>query len=95
MEDKGYAYSETITFWRNKKVQWNWFGIRYGIRRSDKMQWFPVWNRSCNSYRELQFGFGLWYLAVVYSKRRSNYNKWYYKYLPFRNKFWKLYNLIA
>jgi len=81
--------------WQSKSCDWNWASISYGIRRSEKYQYFPIWNMSDNSSRSILFGIGLWYIEFTYHKKgRSFQNKWFAKYLPFRNRLFRVYNLL-
>ena len=91
----GYNYSVRKTIWQSKKCAWNWLAISYGIRNSDKAQYFLVWNMSDNSSRSLLFGFRFWYVQLTYHKKGKSFqNKWFAKYLPLRRRWWRLYNLI-
>jgi len=95
IDDFGYNYSINKLIWRSKKLPWNYLCISYGIRNSEIPQYFPIWNMSNNSSRSLLFGFRFWYFQIEYHKRgKSVQNKWFGKYLPFRKRLWKFYNLI-
>lgn len=94
--DKGRYYSHNRKIlWQSKKTAWNWIAISWGLRDSDIRQYFPIWNSSDNSQRSLMFGFGFWYFEFIYHKAGQTFQyKWYGKYLPFRKKLWRFYNLI-
>ena len=95
IDNFGYNYSVRKIVWQSKKCSWNWISISYGLRRSDIPQYFPIWNMSDNSSRSLLFGFRFWYFQFTYHKKcKSFQNKWFSRYLPFRKRFWKLYNLF-
>lgn len=55
-----------VVLWRSKKNSYTWFAIGYGIRRSDRIQLFPVWNMSNNSQKSLLFGFWKLYVQIIY-----------------------------
>lgn len=61
--------NNTITIYQNKRIVHNWFNIRYGTRRSKKLQLFPVWNTSNNCQKSLMFGFLKFYFEIVYHRK--------------------------
>lgn len=52
--------------WQSKKASYNHVSIGFGIRRSDKLQWFPIWNMSHNCQKALLFGFWKFYFEMAY-----------------------------
>jgi hypothetical protein len=66
-----YAHTECLKVWQSKNCAWNWIYLRYGIRRSDVYQVFPVWNMSNNNERSLLFGFGFWHITLTYHRKES------------------------
>jgi hypothetical protein len=88
----GYRARRYKIFWNSKTCSWQHFMIEYGIRWSEKYQYFPVWNVSNNSSRALLFGFGLYYLYIIYN-RRSSFNQ--SRKLPFKHRLNKFYKLIS
>ena len=87
----GFNYSKQRIIWDSKTCAWNWLIIQWGIRRSDKLQRFPIWNMSNNNERSVIFGFGLWYFQIIYHRKLAfNQNRK----LLFRKKLWKVYQLI-
>lgn len=68
---KGYRARRAKTIWKNKKCKWNWVSIEYGIRWSNHLQIFPVWNMSCNTKRALMFGFMKLYFQVNYNRKKG------------------------
>ncbi len=88
----GYNYSKQRIIWESTKCAWNWIIIRWGIRRSDVLQRFPIWNTSHNNARSLMFGFGFWYFEISYM-RKHTFNQTR-KFL-FRKRLWKFYQLIC
>lgn len=87
----GYSVSRFKILWSGKTDYWNWFGIEYGIRRSDFWQIFPIWNISHNGQRGLKFGFWKLYFDVIYY-RKSSFNQ--NRKLFLRKKLWKFYQLL-
>lgn len=90
----GYGYNATKTkfIWQSKKCSWNNIRINWGIRRSEMMQIFPIWNSSHNCQRALMFGFGLIYFEIVY------YRKGYFnqnRKLFMKRKLWHFYQLVS
>ena len=91
----GYGYhasSRLYILWKNKKVSWNWFGFQYGIRWSDNLQFFPIYNVSHNSQRALMFGFWKLYIQITYYRAGSFNQK---RKFIFRKQLWKFYQLVA
>jgi hypothetical protein len=46
---------------------WHHFSIRFGIRRSDKIQLWPYWNSSNNSERSCYIGIWKFFIQPVWS----------------------------
>jgi len=91
IEGYGYDFSERKILWQSKKVSWNHIAISYGIRSSDILQRWPIWNTSHNSRRALLFGWGLWYFEIEYYRKKSfNQNRKF----PYRSRLWKFYQLF-
>lgn len=92
-EKDGYGYRARRfkTLWQNKKIGWNWFGIEWGIRWSEKIQIFPIWNASHNCQRSLMFGVWKVYFQIIYH-RSGYFNQ--DRYLPFRRYLWNFWQLI-
>lgn len=57
------------TIWQtsNKEQSWRHVFISFGIRRSDKLQFWPIWNTSHNRQRALLFGLWKFYFEIGYS----------------------------
>ena len=93
IDNKGFNSTDHKTLWQSKIVKWNWVRLSYGIRNSDKPQYFPIWNMSNNNNRALLFGLGFWFLDITYHRVYSFNQR---RYLPLR-KFriiYKLYQLF-
>lgn len=87
----GYRATRSIILWSSKTCAWQHLLLRYGIRWSDKLQWFPVWNTSNNCDRSLLFGFWKLYFEISYARKGSFNQK--IKYFM-RNPLWKFYRLV-
>jgi hypothetical protein len=70
----GYRAIRNITIWRSKKCSWNYLFLSYGIRWSDKNQYFPIWNTSNNSSRSIMIGFLKLHISFSYN-RKGRYNQ--------------------
>jgi hypothetical protein len=92
IDGMGYRARRFKTLWHSKKTSWNWLGIEWGIRWSDRWQIFPIWNVSHNEQRSLTFGFGLLYFQVIYYRAKP-FNQ--DRKLFLRRPLWKFYQLIA
>lgn len=91
VEGKGYNYSERLILWKSKKVKWSFLSFEYGIRNSDKNQYFPIWNMSNNTQRSLLLGVGFWFIQFTYNRKKPfNQNRKF----PYRKRFWSLYQLL-
>lgn len=57
-----------FTIWEtsSKEKPWRHVFISIGIRRSDKLQFFPIWNTSDNCQKSLLFGCWKLYLEIGY-----------------------------
>lgn len=71
---KSYYARRMFVVWKNKNVPWNWLAFEYGIRRSNKLQIFPIWNASTNGARSLIFGFWKFYIQVIWH-RKNGFNQ--------------------
>ena len=92
-ENFGYNYTERITLWKSDIVSWCNLSISYGIRRSKRVQYFPIWNTSNNCTRSLLFGLGFWMIEFSYNRKKSfNQKQW----IPFRRNrwVWKTFQLL-
>lgn len=65
----GYRARRFLMLWHSNKCAWNWFAIEYGIRWSDKLQWFPIWNSSHNNQRSVTFGIWKLYFQLIYYRK--------------------------
>lgn len=54
------------TVWQSRKVAWEHVFFSFGIRRSDKIQYWPIWNMSNNCERAYLFGFWKFYFEIGY-----------------------------
>lgn len=88
----GYHAERYKILWKSTQFSWNWFGIRYGLRYSDKLQIFPIWNVSHNNQRALMLGCWKFYIAIIYCRKYSFNQK---RKLFLRNKLWKFYQLVS
>ena len=88
----GYKATRFVIVWKNENVSWNWSAFKYGIRWSDKLQFFPIKNVSNNSQRSLMFGFLKLYFQVILH-RRTSFNQ--SRKLILRKKLWKFYQLVS
>jgi len=61
----GYRARRNKILWHSGKPG-NYFCIEYGIRWSDKIQYFPIWNTSHNCQKSLLFGFWKLYFEIIY-----------------------------
>ncbi|MES2285798.1 MAG: hypothetical protein V4547_08940 [Bacteroidota bacterium] len=84
---RGTGYCATKTVKLSERTT-----LRYGIRRSDMWQIFPIWNTSHNLQRALLFGVWKVYFEITY-RRINQFNQ--NRKLLFRRKFWKFYQLIS
>jgi len=81
--------------WQSKKCGWNWLAITYGKRRSTVLQLFPFLNSSNNSTRAIMIGLHLWFIEIAYHKKGKSFqNKRIARFLPFKHRLWRFYNLI-
>lgn len=87
----GYNAQHRKVLWQSKKCAWNWIAVGYGIRNSEKIQRFPIWNTSNNCNRSLLFGFRFWYLEIVYHRKQSFNQK---RKFFLRKRLWKFYQLF-
>lgn len=87
----GYNCNVSTVIWENKNVSWNWISYGYGIRNSNKLQIFPIWNMSHNNQRSLLFGIWKIYFKITYHRNKS-FNQSKYRFMG--KKLRKLYQLI-
>jgi hypothetical protein len=88
----GYNVRRFKIVWENKEVSWNWIAVEWGIRNSELLQIFPIWNVSHNGQRALMFGFWKLYFSILYNRKQSfNQNRK----LLFRKKLWNFYQLLS
>ena len=88
----GYQVSRKYVLWKSEKISWNHLRYDYGIRWSDKLQFFQIWNTSHNSQRALMFGFWKFYIEIIYYRAGSFNQK---RKFIFRKQLWKFYQLVA
>lgn len=88
----GYRSRRYMTIWQGKKQTWQHIHIEWGIRWSDKWQFFPIWNASNNSERSLLFGIWKLYFQISYH-RAGSFNQDRKMFL--RRKLWKFYQLVS
>lgn len=55
-----------LTLWRSKIISWKHAGISYGIRRSNRFQYFWPWNTSNNNQKSICFGIWKLYIELFY-----------------------------
>lgn len=55
-----------LILWNSKIVSWKHAGISFGIRRSEKLQWFLPWNTSHNCQKAIMFGIWKFYVEFYY-----------------------------
>ena len=70
----GFRAFRSVFLWKSNKCAWQHFVIRYGIRWSDKLQIFPIWNVSNNCNRALMIGVWKFYFEISYA-RKGNFNQ--------------------
>jgi hypothetical protein len=93
-ESRGFGYQSrrVIVIWENKSISWNWLSIEYGIRWTNKLQIFPIWNGSDNNKRSLIIGIWKLYFQIIYNRSKPfNQNRK----LFMRRKLWNFYRLVA
>jgi hypothetical protein len=92
-EQDGFGYRARRFFvFSLSEVPWHHLTIEYGIRWSDKLQLFPVWNSSHNGQRALLFGLWKLYFEISYYRKQSfNQKRKYFM----RNKLRRFYQLVA
>lgn len=58
-----------LTLWQgsNPDKTWEHAGVSFGIRRSDKLQWFLPWNTSHNCRKAIMFGIWKFYIEFFYA----------------------------
>jgi hypothetical protein len=62
-----YAKRKTLINYCND-FKWKWVGYEYGIRRSNKIQYFPIWNTSNNGQYGILFGIWKLYFEIIINK---------------------------
>ena len=92
IDGMGYRARRFKIVWQSKKCSWQHIMFDWGIRWSDCLQVFPIWNSSNNCCRSLTFG--IWKLYFTASYARAGYFNQDRK-LFMREKLWKFYQLIS
>jgi hypothetical protein len=92
LEGMEYCARHFKILWKNKEITWNWLGVEYGIRDSDRWQLFPIWNLSHNCQRSLCFGIWKLYFQIIWF-RKGSFNQ--DRKFIFRKRFWKFYQLFT
>jgi len=92
VDGMGYCARRFKILWENKNCGHNWLAIEWGIRWSDNLQLFPIWNSSNNCSRSITFGIWKLYFEINYHRKNSfNQSRKFYK----RKNLWKFYQLVS